>query len=364
MIACPKSRFVLELENLTPAFTAAPIMHANFATLWRYLKTFTSLSNGGDIILIVGPSNNGKSQLLGLLTKHIREALYPFVELGHVPIIGAKANPSRDSRMTPKQLIRSLLEDGGHPLSDPQRREQAGFYPTQRGLSEEILLGHLTELLVRRGVRYVLIDEGQAITRTKDPMFAATLMESLKSLAGSDRNLIVCGGYDLLEPALSVRSHLAARTIVLHLAPYKLSTGLTEWKRILKTLSKNTNLEGLGPALNASAEMLLAESNGCVGVLERRLKDTLAWCAAHGTLIDSASLAERRPTKLQWEVQRKDIADGLDQLHQVAWGAGAGREITLIGPSEVKRNAAPRPSQPTKRQRPFQRKPDRFPGMQ
>lgn len=363
MIACPKSRFVLELENLAPAFTAAPIMHANFATLWRYLKTFTSLSNGGDIILIVGPSNKGKSQLLGLLTKHIRETLYPFVELGHVPIIGAKANPSRGSRMTPKQLIRSLLEDGGHPLFDPQRREQAGFYPRENRFSEDGLLGNLTELLSRRGVRYVLIDEGQAITRTKDPQFAATLMESLKTLAGSDRNLVVCGGYDLLEPALSVRSHLAVRTIVLHLSPYELTTGLTEWKRILKTLSTTPRLEGLGRVFNDSAQMLLTESNGCVGVLERRLKDCLSWCAAQGIPFDKTALSERRPTKLQWEVQRKDIADGIDQLHQVDWETGAGGEVTLIGLAKKQQPETPRTTQRPKKQKPFQRNPDRFPGL-
>ena len=364
MIACPKTRFVSELENIAPAFTVAPIMHQNFSILWRYLKAFTGLSNGGDIILIVGPSNNGKSQLLGLLARHLRDAVYTHVELGHIPIIGARANPSQDSRMTPKQLIRALLEDGGHPLFDPARIERAGFYPAPRNHSEDVLLGNLTELVSRRGVRYVLIDEGQAITRTKDPKFAATLMESLKNLAGPDRNLVVCGGYDLLEPALSIRSHLAMRTVVLHLAPYDLTTGLGEWQRILKTMSKSPKLYGLGKILIDSASMLIEESNGCVGVLERRLKDCLSWCAAHGIPFDKTSLAERRPTKLQWEVQRKDIADGKDRLQQVEWKTDAEGELALIGaPGKMPSKSTKEPPKP-KRGRPFQRKPDRYPGAQ
>lgn len=338
-------------------------MHENFAVLWRYLRKFTSVSNGGDIILIVGPSNSGKSQLLSLLTKHLRENLYPIVEPGQLPIIGAKANPSRDSRMTPKQVALALLADGGHPLFDPERRAQTGFYPTVRSASEDMLYTNLSELVFRRSVRYVIVDEGQLITRTKDSMFAATLLESLKSLAGSTRNLVVCGGYDLIEPTLALRSHVAVRTVVLHLAPYQAKTGLLEWKRILKTMSQSEKLDGLGKVLGASAQLLLTESHGCVGVLERRLKDCLAWSAAQGIPFDESALMERRPLKLQWEAQRSDIEQGRRQLQQVEWGTTAMGGTFLISAPEM--DAAPVPkgvSVPKiRRRKPFQSKPDRFP---
>ncbi|PSD20988.1 hypothetical protein C7E15_02515 [Stenotrophomonas maltophilia] len=363
MIECPKTRFVSELESLTPSFSESAIMHEKFAFLWRYLQRFTAVSNGGDIILIVGPSNSGKSQLLALLTRHLRENLFAAVEPGHLPIIGAKANPSRDSRMTPKQVALALLADGGHVLYDPERQEKTGFYPSMKPSSEDLLHTHLSELVFRRAVRYVIVDEGQLITRSKDKLFAATLLESLKSLAGSNRNLVVCGGYDLLEPALALRSHVAVRTIVLHLAPYEPETGLLEWRRILKTMSKSEKLNGLGRFLNDSALQLLTESHGCVGVLERRLKDSLAWSAAHGLPLDERMFVERRPIRLQWEAQRNDIEQGKAQLAQVEWGATEHGEIFLVtaaeagAPSSSQKPGIPR----TKKLKPFQSRPNRFP---
>lgn len=362
----PVTPFQAELDQIRPSFTSTPIDHPNFAFPWNYFKEFARTSNGGDIILIVGPSNSGKSQLLSMIAKHLRESVFPEVESGSVPIIGASAQTSSDSRMTPKHLVETLLADGGHLMFDAEKQVRMGFYTPSQRITEAKLLRLLSGMLVSCNVRYVLIDEGQFITRTKDKLFAATLVESLKTLAGPQRNLVICGGYELLEPVLAYRAHVAARTVVLHLAPYQLPTGSRAWAAILKAMTVNGTLGCSEHVLRAFANELLDECNGCIGVLERRLRDASAWAAACGAVLDESVLRARRPNRMKWEAERNDIDVGLANLGLVEWSSGDDGRPVLVS-SGLERHGKFKSSSSKKERtsrstRPFERKPNRFPG--
>lgn len=369
MTADPTS-FERDLGRIKPRLGV--VGHRNFVATEVFLRTFCENIGGGNIIAIIGPSNCGKSLLLLRLAQHLREVVFRESEPGSTPIIGAFVLPSNDSRVTPKYVIQMLLGDAGHPLYDPLKLEQSRHRGSAGSKTEADHLKLLRNLFSISRIEFVLLDDAQSIARTKNEEFGATLLEALKVLSGPGQNLVLTGGYELLGPLLAHRAHLAARVTIVHLSPYEGEADYGAWQGIIKAI-ENANPHGIGEngALRACSRELYVQCHGCIGVLDKRLQQVIAYAAACNGSITPEMIRAVKPAQAEWETIARDIALGKAALAQVpdvitpgAPPLGSRRE-DLPSPTRTESaggspNAAPRKRRASSR--PFQRKPARVPG--
>lgn len=363
--------FERDLDRITPTLIGV-VRHRNFIATEVFLRTFCENIGGGNIIAIIGPSNCGKSFLLLRLAKHLREVVFKEAAPESVPIIGAFVLPSNDSRVTPKYVIQMLLGDAGHPLYDPMKLEQSRHRGSAGSKTEADHLKLLRNLFSIRRVEFVLLDDAQSIARTNNEEFGATLLEALKVLSGPGQNLVLTGGYELLGPLLAHRAHLAARVTIVHLAPYEGEADYGAWQGIIKAIEE-ANPHGIGQngALRACSRELYVQCHGCIGVLDKRLQQVIAYTAACNQSISAEMIRAVRPVQAEWSTIAKDIALGRAALAQVpdvitpgvprpgSAGGSASAEMPI---DSAKSGSSSALQKRPRKSRPFQRKPARVPG--
>ena len=306
-----KSHYVLALEKVKPPLIDF-VGHNHLMECLNQAISFCSIEGGNSILLIVGPSHAGKSALLSQLSGY----LYTQQFQQHTPdlmhVIGATAQTSREGRTTPKYIYSALLEDLQHPLFYNQHLERPEDYRPWIRFDETFMLTRLRRSMEVRDTRFTILDEGQYLTRAKDPEFKASLLESMKSLVTPRSSLIMAGGYERVDVALSIRAHVAIRVIVLHLGRYKdTPEDRQAWLQILKAYS-------LCPLLRLSredllithADLLLEQCQGVLGMLEKRLIACKMLSDARGVPIDEATIEATAPPQLSWNTMRADIEHG------------------------------------------------------
>lgn len=370
MTAEPTS-FERDLDRITPRLIGV-VGHRNFIATEAFLRTFCENIGGGNIIAIIGPSNCGKSLLLLRLAKHLREVVFKAAKPESTPIIGAFVLPSNDSRVTPKYVIQMLLGDARHPLYDPVKLEQSRHRGSAGSKTEADHLKLLRNLFSISRIEFVLLDDAQSIARTKNEEFGATLLEALKVLSGPGQNLVLTGGYELLGPLLAHRAHLAARVTIVHLAPYEGEADYGAWQSIIKAIEKaNPHGIGEGGALRSCSRELYIQCHGCIGVLDKRLQQVIAYAAACNESITAKLIRAVKPVQAEWSTIAKDIELGKAALAQVsdvitpgAPRIDSNREGGRSSESTegTKSSTSPARKNRPAGSRPFQRKPARVPG--
>lgn len=302
--------FITESLRQKPMFTSV-LTHREFICALRQLNAIGRLRPQATIVIVTGPSNAGKSMLLRCFAEFLLNEVFPCVDKNFRPVIGASAQTSRDGRTTPKYMLSELLADLGSPLHDLQKLMSVG-YAAGRYLDETAYLRLLRHGMIACGTEYVLIDEGNFLVRTKDPLYKSSLVESLKGLVSSVTTLVLFGGYELLQAALTHRSHLASRKIVINLGRYKENPDdLSEWRGIIQRMSASPLLSLSDPNLLIDkARPLLVECHGVIGILEKRLIRCIAMAESQGSSITDEIIAATEPTQDEWDTIRNDIASG------------------------------------------------------
>lgn len=343
-----KSNYVIALEKAKPPLIDY-VGHDSLMDCLNQAISFCRLNGGNSLLLIVGPSHAGKSALLSLLSGYLCTEVFPQQSAELMHVIGATALTSREGRTTPKYIYSTLLEDLQHPLFYTGHLETPHDYRPSIRFDETFLLRTLRRSMEVRDTRFTMLDEGQYLARAKDPAFKASLLESMKSLVTPRSSLIMAGGYELAEVVLSVRAHLAARTIVLHLGRYEDTLKDKEqWLQILKAYSAAPALRLSTPdLLIAHADPLREQCHGVLGMLEKRLIACKMRSESLGVPIDTVILEETAPSQQAWNTMRADIAHGEDVL--AAYEAS-------IAPAARHTRAPPKKK---RNQRPFARKSQR-----
>lgn len=304
--------FLEELKKRSPKFTVV-LAHKVYADCLKKLKQFVRLDRGGTLILITGPSEAGKTELLAFLAAHLMSDVFRDVQGGMLPVIGATALLSRDAKTSPKQLCKALLHDAGHPLYDLGKIAEANHYRPSRRAAETDVQEDLRHTIRTRETAFVLVDDGQYLVRAKDEEYKADLVESLKSLVTPTSSLVLVGSYELAEIVLSRRSHVAARQVTIHLRPYgaKSPEDRSEWRRILREFNESKELAFESPTtLLAREHQLLLQCHGEVGILEKRLLDCAMSAAAAETRITPKIIDSCSPIQAEWDVVHADIQRG------------------------------------------------------
>ena len=327
-------RFLTELRMRKPILTE-PLNHRNFALCKERLESLARMLPPESAILIVGPSHCGKSFLLAYFISFLLQSTFANSEPRYKPVIGFTAQTSREGRTAPKFALHELLEDVGHPFFQPHLLDgkESPYRPTIR-YDETFCLRALKSALHAANVSVVVADDAHYLVRSKDESFKASLLESFKSLITPRTTLVMCGGYELADVALSHRAHFATRVIMIHLPRYQCTeVDQAEWLGVLGDFSRSPMLRLDDPDLLVSnSAKLLHECHGVVGLLEKRLIDAQALADARDTALSATVLEETRPTMSAWETIRNDIGKGESML---------GMKIAdVVPPTDLRRNEA------------------------
>nr|WP_082878864.1 AAA family ATPase [Luteibacter rhizovicinus] len=347
--------FLRTLEMIQPAFSGT-LVHRNFRVKRKELTSLVAALPQATIVCLVGPAHVGKSMLLKHFVRHMRENVFLEVPDQFSPMIGASALVSRDARTTPKYLYSELQADLGNPFFSPFG---PGFPVGKDRLpgDETSLLRSLRAGLVVRDTRVVIVDEGDYIVRTKDPAFASLLVESLKSLVTPRTTLCIAGGYDLANAMLG-RAHVAARKVLIHVPSYSLSNEDRKcWRSIVASIGRSTRFSPSARILlTGESDRLLEDSNGVIGILEKRLTHALAIASANDSDLSRTILGLSDPTELEWNTVRADIERGAKLIGRKGTECSDTRSGSEASKS-LNKNAAKR-----KKTKPFERGPKRSAG--
>ena len=365
-----KRRFFRELAMREPKLTGV-IDHRNFKICRHELKELFRLSPTESVVLLVGPTHCGKSQLLAFLVKFLGEDIYRDAGANDRPVVGLSAMTTREGRTTPKFALHELLEDVGHPFFQIEPISTAeGLYRPAIRTDETYCLRALKGALHARNVLVILVDDAHYLVRTKNEEFRASLLEALKGLVTPRTTLVLAGGYELANVAMAYRTHFAERLLVVHLPRYgKTRADVAEWRNIIAvfTQAMKSYLESPG-LLDDRADRLRYECHGVVGILEKRLLRAQAYATARGEQISAKVLHATRPADVTWQATEADIVTGEKLLGTQVDVHDIPRSVNLSAPvpeskssetPKAREKGQPRKKSAARKPRPFERRPKR-----
>ncbi|MEY2116223.1 MULTISPECIES: AAA family ATPase [Rhodanobacter] len=341
------------------------IEHRNFRFCLDELEGIFRLCPTEAAILLVGPTNGGKSQLLAYLVSFLMNEIYQGVGPNDRALIGFSAMTTRQGRTTPKFALHELLEDVGHPFFqlEPISNEAPLYRPAIK-TDETYCLRALKGAFHSRNVKAAIVDDAHYLVRTKDEEYKASLLEAMKGVITPQTTLILAGGYELAEVAMAYRTHFAERLLIVHLPRYgKSPSDINEWRRVVATMGQSPKLRlGSTHLLIDEADRLRHECHGVVGILEKRLIRAQSYADACHTPISAEVLKQTRPTALQWDTTEADIKSGEKLLGTRVELIDIPQSPNSIAPStSAKASGAGKHTKGTwkKGARPFERKPRR-----
>ena len=242
------------------------ISHRNWSEALNHSFVTIVTASPGEVVCITGPSRAGKSMLvseLEMLLGGCRESP-DFNQYLCVSVMAKNTGP--DGRFSTKAFAARLLDTVDHPslelLDDLARASRLDR------LTENAIITMLERCLVRRGVRYLFIDEAQHVRYTaKAHQAPSAVMDSWKCLSeAAGIVLVVVGAYPILS-IISESPHLSGRTRVVHFPPYaENNKDAEEFLSIANTFLSQAeqevqlSLEGLVP-------LLYQHTLGCIGLL-------------------------------------------------------------------------------------------------
>lgn len=332
---------------MKPIFFPAPIQHRNFALSREQFISLVKSSPGAKIIVLVGPTQSGKSVICGCLIDELRKSLRP-AGPAIIPFIHIVAATSQDGRISPKHITLKILKALDHPIyMHIGEFDEGKYYAPSRGKDEGTMRTAVELAMAARETKFGIVDEAHHLTHTKDRNLSGNILDSIKCLTAIEQTLVLIGGYELVYRGVFDAAHFAGRMVILELAPYVETdeSDYREWLSILKAFSKQLSLSPKDLLCTHASELLRA-TNGCFGLLEK-----LLWLArgfSAGKPINKAQLLAAFPAQQEHDAIRRDIAAGQKAL------VGYKEKGYVVSAPESAVG-----SKPTRSKKPFQRKANR-----
>jgi hypothetical protein len=209
-------------------FRAKKVGHVKAKACLNQLILLTESPRPESIIVLIGPGGSGKTTLLGRLKKHLanfyRERMT--TDPGFLPYLSIDAVAGLDGTYNWKDGLTRVLAEAGEILINQKaisrfEVELDGEAVSRlRSLVREELRRALENLIVHRGVPFLIIDEASAILMMRKGMPPLLPFEILKSLAVVLKiPIVLAGAYDLLG-ILDGTGQLVRRSDVVHLSRY------------------------------------------------------------------------------------------------------------------------------------------------
>lgn len=330
---------------MKPMLFAEPLKHRNYVKTRDMFTELVRSSPGNKIVVLVGPTQIGKSLIFEHLVKTLGNELHA-ESSALMPMISLTIATSNDGRVLPKHLIMMILKALKHPLymHIGELDEQQHYRPS-RGRDEGTMRVAVGAALDARETIRAVLDEAHHLTHTKDREVRSNVLQSFKCFLAINRTLVLIGGYELAYRGLFDSAHFVGRVICVEFAPYTdCEADMGEWLSILKFFSQRISVSPRN-LLISEATILLNVSNGSFGLLEKILWS--ASVSSRGKAITQTSLRAAYPTKAEHDVIRRDIVAGQRAIAKI--NAPAMEGIVSEDDRAKKGN----------RKRPFQRNPNR-----
>ncbi len=340
-----------------PTITKLPIKHRLYNNAGKIVPPLCADAPDGKVIAILGPTQAGKSLILGKVITRL-ESAFPSDTPGAIPVISLKIETVNDGRAKPKWLGIMLLKRLQHPMyKHIGTFEENERYTPSKGRDEGTIRIALDEAFTFRSTRRTCLDEAHLLTHAKDSALRAHILESIKSACAIDRTLIICGGYELAYRGLFDSPHFSGRTIIYDFGSYGDNPAdLHEWIRISKTVSPYLNLKPKS-LLTDHARYTLTAANGTFGLLEKWLWNCRVHATALNCPIDLELLKTCAPPIEEQKTIREDIKNGAKALSNLNVVRPIGKTNEQEANGAGGQTGASKPSQ----DKPFTRKPNRTP---
>ncbi len=336
---------ILEIKQLR-------IPHRN----WRnaLMEAYSALlaCSPGEVLYIVGPTRVGKSRLIAELARLLVDLEQAKVD-GHMPVVSVLAtNCNTKGSFSTKSFTLKMLEALKHPfygVTDFDRWNEDIARRRDR-TSESSFYTALKQGLISRKTLYLFIDEAHHVLYAHGRLGIAAIPDSWKCLAQETKTILVLvGGYQLLD-VIQESTHMNGREDHIHISRYHPEeSDLIEFEKILDIYSKKIRLPKNVSSLRQWNQFLYEGSLGCIGLLSRWLRSSLALASSRGdeTLTKQHLMEKRKPAK---------------HLQSLANEILNGEKVLKTGcESSISSGEPPGLSPPKKRKRkPFQKKPTRY----
>lgn len=266
----------LESENHRKIREIGILAHRHFQATYNHVYSALRNMNGGRVMVVVGPSRVGKSELLRQIISALRAEIRPRRE-DDQPILLIEADLGNDARMSLRQFEIECLKNIRHPVFANIGEDDEIPTKTRLSSSESILRLLLLTSMKHRGTMYLFVDEAHHLLMTIREKLQSDILEALKNLCNkSDVVLVLVGGYRLLD-GLFQSAHFNGRMEIVHFPGYAdVKEDLDDYASIL-----------------ASLESVLPVSEPGLFVKNARKIRELFW-GAIGATIDGIRAAESR----------------------------------------------------------------------
>lgn len=330
------------------------IPHRNYERCLSEALAALVAAEPGEVVSIVGPSRVGKSRLAAELMRLILgRDMDPNGNTMSVVSILASNCTNRGIFRT-KDFAVHCLEAIRHPIYGVSRPDDPWNTARMRlieNTAESTLSDAFKEGLIHRQCRYLVIDESQHVQYALGgDLEAAAILDSWKSMAAkAGVVLVLIGAYPLIH-VLRLSPHLLGRKHEVHFPRYTAcEEDLIAYDQILGVYSSVIRLNPNVESLRDWNHILYPDSLGCIGLLNRGLRHSLA--KAHAVEAEFLTLAHilsaRRSVGDLTEIA-DEITDGELALRQDA--TSFDKKIPVSEP----------PDKPKRRHKPFKKKPRRY----
>ncbi|MGG6295176.1 AAA family ATPase [Leptolyngbya sp. AN02str] len=313
------------------------ILHRNLKICYQNAKRVIYEPAGASVIMVIGPSGVGKTTLLNLIKRKIKEGVFleqaeendriPFVDVEAVAP-GATTFRWKDFYKRTLLIVDKLL--GGYIDYDIEgiRRNQGNLLIASR-VSESELREALEKAISELKPHALAMDEMQHIGKMTNSQTLESHMDCVKSIVNLTKvPWVGFGTYQLLD-FLKLSPQLSRRRQIIHFQRYKTNKqDLEEFRRILKNLQFKFPLLEV-PDLSAEHwEFCYERSIGCVGTLIDWLTQAFALAleeeantitATHleKTAKSVAECAQMLENAMEGETKLQDSLEERDQLRSL-----------------------------------------------
>lgn len=303
-------------ELATQRLKSTKIPHRNYVSMVKHIDSSVRAADQSELVVCVGPTHVGKSRAT---REALEVSLTPKMdEQGRIETAYVVAeNTGRNGAFSTKGFVVKCLQSlaqpfyGGTPGSDEWTERTAERIERT---PEPLLRTALEGALSRREVKCLVIDEAHHVMYAPGKMASKiAIVDSWKCLANSiGIKLVLIGSYKLLD-FIPRAPHLSSRKATLEFRRYRkdVDNDLLDWLAVLDAISTLLPLAPSRDSIRDFADLLMDGSLGCVGILERWLRQSLAWSQAEGKryLTEEALLANR-PLEIDLAYIADEIVDG------------------------------------------------------
>lgn len=241
--------------------------HREYVRVCREAYSQAALAQEGSVIMIVGPTRVGKSQVC----RHLRERLtMPTSDRNpkDIPLICVEAATTDNGFFSMKHFTVRALQEIRHPIFGSFGEPALpGGYAVRMKETEQALRIALERGLEARSTRFLIVDEAHHLLRRKGHQRSHDILDSIKSLGNATGVVVILiGGYELLTAGLS-SAHLNGRLKIVHFPRYKYTDDdMIVFDKVLRTISKLLPLAP-GTTLLNFRDSIYAGTLGNIGLL-------------------------------------------------------------------------------------------------